>query len=106
MKLARLLAVPCDLWLGMIDTLPGPLGRRLRYGYWRRRLRHLGRNVRIDPGAHFHHPERISIADNAFIDRHAIVLAGVDTGDREMIDRRPNRPLDIEPGCVSIGINV
>jgi acetyltransferase-like isoleucine patch superfamily enzyme len=106
MRLARLLRIPGDLWLACIDGLHGPLGERLRRGFWRHRLRHLGRNVRIEPGAHFHNPQFISIADNAFIDRDVIIIAGPGGAGRERIRRTPGRELDCEPGVVEIGRNV
>jgi len=106
MMLSRLLTMPGDLWLGFISQWPGPLGQRLRHRYWRKRMRHLGRNVRIDPGAYFQNPHCISIGDNAFIDRNVIILAGTGDQARELIRRSPGRPVDCEPGSVSIGANV
>jgi len=72
-----------DLWLGAIQNLPGPLGFRLRYGYWKKHLKHLGKGTRIDAGVYFQNPQLISIADNCWVDRGVIILAGIDKSNRQ-----------------------
>lgn len=84
--LARLRKIPSllsDVWLGAIQNLPGPLGLRLRYGYWKKRLKRLGKNTKIDTAVYFQNPQFISIADNCWIDRGVIILAGIDNSNRK-----------------------
>jgi len=85
-----------------ISYLPGTAGVVLRYRYWRKRLRYLGKNVKIDVGVYFQNPEYISIGDNSWIDRGVIILAGPDKSKRE---RRyiPNPHFRLEKGEVYIG---
>ena len=60
-------------WL-LIDV-PGGLGQRLRYRYWRTRFSVCGKNVRIDEGVIFHNPEKIEIGDNVWIMAYAVITA-------------------------------
>lgn len=62
---------------------PGNLGYTLRYRYWKKRLKFLGKNVRIDVGVHFQKAEYVSIDDNSWIDRNVLILAGPDNSKRE-----------------------
>lgn len=87
-----------------ITYLPGAQGHTLRYRYWKKRLKHLGENVIIDPGVYFQNPGFLSIGDNSWIDRNVMILAGMDTSDREKILRGSDAR--VEPGHVHIGINV
>lgn len=93
-----------DVWLGFIQNLPGPTGMRLRYAFWKRRLKFLGTNVRIDPGVYFQNPEMISIGDGSWIDRGVIMLAGIDRSDRRkrVLECRRSAP----SGEIVIGRNV
>ena len=52
----------------IIRDIPGPLGILIRRGYYKIRLRHLGRGVIIDTGVLFIGAKDISIADYAWID--------------------------------------
>jgi acetyltransferase-like isoleucine patch superfamily enzyme len=59
-----------------ISFLPGAIGFKLRYRFWKNRLKFLGKNVKIDVGVYFQNPQFISIDDNCWIDRNVIILAG------------------------------
>ncbi len=72
-------------YLAFVQSLPGPAGFRLRYNYYKRRLKHLGDDVRIDVHVHIERPEFVSIHDHCAIDRGAIILAGPDSTRREKI---------------------
>jgi len=85
--------------------LPGPVGNRLRYLYYKSRLRHLGRNVIIDVGVYIQNPEFVSIDDNTWIDRYVILLAGPPRGKRETL-LRVNKNFTLKPGELFIGKNV
>src|SRR5688572_21057854 len=102
--LSRLLAVPGDLYLGIITYLPGSAGVVLRRAFWRRRLRYMGKRVRIDVGVYLQNPAYISIDDNCWIDRNVMIMAGPDESPREKIVRA-NERFTGEPGTVHIGKN-
>ncbi|MBZ0167681.1 MAG: hypothetical protein K8I00_12815 [Candidatus Omnitrophica bacterium] len=64
---------------GFISQLPGSpffMGVYLRGIYWRRKLKHLGKNVVIEEGVKITSPEYIEIHDNTMIDKGAILQAG------------------------------
>jgi len=100
-----ILNLPIDVWLMLITYLPGPVGNKLRYLLWRKRLKYLGKNVRIDTGVYFQNPKFISIDDNCWIDRNVMILAGLDNSKREKIVLK-NREFKVEPGVVFIGKNI
>ncbi|MFH1532766.1 MAG: hypothetical protein ABIK09_18745 [Pseudomonadota bacterium] len=101
----HLLSLPADLLFLHVTHLPGEMGRIVRRRFWGKRLKHLGRNVRIEPGVFFANPENISIDDDAWIDRNVQVLAGPDRSDRP---RREigNDQFRLERGHVHIGRRV
>jgi acetyltransferase-like isoleucine patch superfamily enzyme len=105
-KLLKILArIPCDVTWMLISNYPGELGVLFRYWYMKRHLKFLGKNVVIDTGVYFQNPEFISIGDNCWIDKHVIILAGLDSSDREKIKLKNNN-YPGEPGEVFIGENV
>lgn len=59
-----------------VTNVPGPLGRALRYRYWRGRVKSMGRGVKIDVGVRILNPEWVTIGDNTWIDSFVILLAG------------------------------
>jgi len=89
----------------IITYLPGSLGYKLRYMFWKKRLGLLGINVVIEPGAHFHNPQYIEIDDNCWIDRDVIIMAGPDNSTREKVVRQ-NNSYPGKPGTVFIGKDV
>lgn len=103
--LKLLMKLPLDIWLMMISHFPGEVGYILRYKFWKKRLRYLGKNVRIDTGVYFQNPEYIHIDDNCWIDKNVRILAGLDTSSREKVIIR-NREYKGEPGVVFIGKNI
>jgi len=100
----KLLSAVADIWLGMIQNMPGPVGYRLRYRYWRGRLKHLGPGTRINCGVYFQSPRWISIGTNCWIDRGVMILAGPDETSRH---RRTIQVRSLaRKGEVQIGDNV
>ena len=99
------LSLPGHLWALLVSYLPGNLGLRLRYRYWKKRLRSLGKGVRFDTGIHIQRPDYVEIDANAWIDRNVVILAGPDSSSREKIIRK-NADYRGEPGVVHIGRNV
>ena len=102
-RLKLLFCFPAALWAMLVTYLPGAVGNAIRYRYWQRRLKHLGRATILDTGVHFTNPGYISIGASCWIDKNVIILAGVDNKyDREKVTRGA---LDFpgEPGVVYIG---
>lgn len=89
----------------LVTYWPGSLGFRMRYFYYKRRLKFLGRNVKIDTGVFFQNPQFISISENCWIDKNVVMLAGLDNSSREKIVKTNNKYPGL-PGEVFIGKNV
>jgi acetyltransferase-like isoleucine patch superfamily enzyme len=60
-------------WL--VRGIPGGLGQRIRYAYYRLRLGRCGRNVRIDEWVIFQNLENIEIGDDVWIFSHSVLTA-------------------------------
>jgi acetyltransferase-like isoleucine patch superfamily enzyme len=58
----------------LIRNIDGAEGERLRYKYYRTRVRGMGKNVRIDTGVFLYGAEYISIGDNTHIDKNCIIV--------------------------------
>ncbi|QTA83262.1 Hexapeptide repeat-containing protein [Desulfonema limicola] len=103
-KIKILVKFPLDVWLLFITYLPGSVGFKLRYRYWKKQLKYIGKNVRIDQCVYFQNPQFISLDDNCWIDRGVIILAGADKSQRA---RRyiKNNLFPFEKGMVYIGKN-
>ena len=71
-----LLGLPSDAWQAFVTALPGPVGFTLRREFWRSRLRRMGQNVLIGIGVEFVCPEYVELADNCWIDRNSLIVAG------------------------------
>ena len=104
-QIRQLITIPKAILLALITNLPGEIGRRLRYRYWKKRLRYLGRDVLIDVGVYFQRPEYISIGDNSWLDRHVIILAGPSKANRAKKEIS-NLSFQYEVGEVVIGSQV
>lgn len=100
-----ILHFPVDVWKMFISYLPGAIGFKFRYRFWRKRLKFLGKNVKIDVGVYFQNPQFISIGENCWIDKNVVVLAGLDNSSREKIIKK-NEKYPGLPGEVFIGENV
>src|SRR3990172_8876498 len=88
-----------------LTMLPGALGKRLRYVYWKLRVKQMGKNVFIDIGVQFVNPEYMTIKDNVWIDKYVILLAGPPQEQRKGI-RKENPSFDLQEGELYIGENV
>ncbi len=100
-----MLKLPPGVWQMIVADFPGTAGFSLRYNFWKKRLRNLGVNVKIDTGVYFQNPDYISIDDNCWIDKNTVVLAGPDNSSREKILKK-NDGFKGDPGVVRIGKNV
>lgn len=77
-------AVPSMLEL-LVRYVPGPIGYKLRYYYFKPLLKHLGENVLIDVGVTLAGAKNISIGDYTWIDAYArleAVLGEISIGKR------------------------
>jgi len=89
-----------------ITYTPGPLGRKLRYLYYRKRFKRCGKNVIIEQGVTIHNPGCISVGDNVWIDKYSILMAGQVDLKNEICRRRENKYFAGEPGELIIGNRV
>lgn len=76
MKGKLILETSKALILSPILTMVGAVGNKLRYAYYKNKLKHLGNNVILDVGVQLLNPEFISIGDNTWIDKYVILIAG------------------------------
>lgn len=89
----------------LVVYLPGSTGDHLRARHYRRRLRHLGVNVRIDVGVIIENPEFVTIGDNCWIDRYVLILAGPPREGLRKLARRPNERFHHSEGELVVGKN-
>ncbi len=89
-----------------IFYLPGPLGYKLRYNYYRKKMKYLGENVKIDVGVSIINPEYISIGSNTWIDKHVILLAGKPIVGERKIYRKTNNDYTGEEGELIIANDI
>lgn len=61
---------------GLIRNIGGVIGIKIRYYYYKKRLGGCGKKVVIDIGVVFQSPKDIFIADNVWIDKYVLILAG------------------------------
>lgn len=90
---------------GTLSFIAGRIGRKLRYAYYKNRLRSLGRNVVIDVGVRFINPEHISIGDNCWIDSLVSIIAGAPILLGRQVYRKPNPDYRYSEGEVVIAEN-
>ena len=90
----------------VIRNWPGQVGKVLRRCYYRRRFKHLGRNVTIEPGVRFFGRPYISIDDDTHIDYDCFIVAGPIGDIPAEMRRLPNRRFCLSEGEVSIGKGV
>jgi acetyltransferase-like isoleucine patch superfamily enzyme len=91
-------------WL--ISDIPGSLGSYIRLKYWRLRLHHIGRNVRIGVGVRIYAPKWVSIGDNCYIDDYVVIAAGPLKEMGQLIYHKPNNHFHFEAGSIVIGSRV
>ena len=87
-----------------VTWFPGPIGDRLRYGYYRKRLKKLGKGVRICEGVEIQSPEFVSVGDNTWIDRNVIIIAGPLREGNRVIKRKLNNNFQGFEGHLYIGV--
>jgi acetyltransferase-like isoleucine patch superfamily enzyme len=95
------------IFLALLRQLDGEIGERARYRYYKRRLRSMGRSVRIDTGVFLYGLEYISIGDNTHIDKNCIIIGSSSSLDlsSRIVKRRVLESGKVESGEVKIGKN-
>ena len=64
-----------SLFEGLIRNIPGAIGFKIRYFYYKLVCKKIGKNVLIDVGVIFSGPANISIDDYTWIDSYCIINA-------------------------------
>lgn len=95
-----------ELILFPIFYVPGFFGEKLRYNYYRKKMKYLGENVKIDVGVSIINPEYISIGSNTWIDKHVILLAGKPMVGERKIYRKSNKNYTGEEGELIIANDI
>jgi acetyltransferase-like isoleucine patch superfamily enzyme len=88
-----------------ITYFPGPLGRLMRFYYWKCRMRYVGKRVTFGIGIQISNPEYISIGDNTWIDDYVVLLAGPPGQSSSKIFRKVNSYYTGEEGYLYVGAN-
>ncbi len=94
-----------ELHRSAIRWLDGETGQKLRYKYYKKRLKHLGENVIIDTGVFIEGVQYISIGDNTHIDKNCILVGSpsdLDLSHRILVERS-NEDFKREKGSITIG---
>jgi len=87
----------------LITYAPGILGHRLRYRYYKRKLKYLGKGALIDFGVYIIKPHLISIGDNTHIDRWVTLAAGKAVEGKRKFYHKTNQKFNHEKGEIYIG---
>lgn len=90
----------------LVSPIPGRMGRLLRYIYYGRRLKHLGKKVNFGVGVRIYGPEWVHIGDYCWIDDYAIILAGPINETQRFVYRKSNPLFVFQEGEVAIGDRV
>jgi len=85
----------------LIRNIGGPVGRKIRYAYYSRRLGSCGRNVIIDTGVIFENPKSIFLGDNVWLDHYTLLIGGSVT-DKGNIQFKPNTNYDRQIGEIHL----
>ncbi len=92
------------LFEDLIRNISGPLGRRIRYWYYKRALGSCGRHVVIDENVFLINPKYIFIEDNVWLDKQTILIAGPVTKKNNLTNKE-NAGFTGKEGCIYIGRN-
>lgn len=107
MRLVKIIHLIGDQLFGFIewvvDFFPNPIGSRLRYLYWRLRLKSLGTKVVFGVGIKIAGPRYVSIGNHCWIDDYVLITAGPPRQDGRKIKRTDNPDCEISEGEISIG---
>ncbi|WP_373032638.1 hypothetical protein [Sulfurovum sp.] len=92
---------------GLLRNISGPLGRKLRYLYYKQRFASCGDNVYIDEGVIFERPEFMYIGNNVWIDKNCLLIAGKSNSlGKENSKLKVNKNFKLSPGILHMGDNI
>ncbi|PCH99093.1 MAG: hypothetical protein COB85_00770 [Bacteroidetes bacterium] len=95
-----------SMFASLIRNMGGALGRRLRYYYYRGRMKSCGVNIRIDEGVFFEGVRSISLGSNVWIDKHCVLIAGRINQDALVSSKSVGQNDEVKSGDMLIGNNV
>lgn len=90
---------------GLIRNIPGSIGRKVRYWYYRYRLGYCGKNVYIDIGVIITDPKSVFLGSNVWLDNYVLILSGAPGGNRKIF-RKLNQAYNFLEGQLHVGDNV
>lgn len=97
-------------WLHLVESLirniSGPVGRKLRFFYYKRRLKSCGHNVIIDVGVIIEGAEYIEMGDNVWVNHYSQLIAGRPSADHRIMKFKSNSKFKGESGSLYIGSGV
>ncbi len=105
MFLKSIISIPNEIYRSWIRNLDGGLGQKLRYRYYKKRLRYLGKGVKLETGIFISGAKYISIGDNTEIDKNCILVgasSNLDLSNRYLKIRK-NVNYKGERGLITIG---
>tara|TARA_X000000950_G_scaffold289399_1_gene412884 strand:+ start:1983 stop:2387 length:405 start_codon:yes stop_codon:yes gene_type:complete len=70
-----IIKIPSSLIEGLLRNIPGPVGFKLRYIFYKPILKRIGKNVLIDVGVKLSGVRNISIGDFCYIESYTLVTA-------------------------------
>lgn len=88
-----------------IRPLSGPLGKKLRYWYYKKRFASCGKNLFIETGVYFFSCTDIIIGDNCWIDKNCVLIAGYMEKPNLKIKNNVPAGKIVNPGKLVIGNN-
>ncbi len=95
-----------NLILYFIMYIPGLLGKKIRYMYYKNKFKSCGKNVNIGLGVVLNGLKSISIGNDVCIDDYAHISAGKIEGFKGQIRMKKNKHFEFNDGEVVIGSNV
>lgn len=104
-SLARLSRVLWSVPEWIVQSMPGPLGNKGRYYYWKMRMKSLGKGITFGRGVRIGSPEWISIGDNTWIDDDVVLLAGPPSDSQRFTAFKKNESFSKSTGELWIGKN-
>jgi acetyltransferase-like isoleucine patch superfamily enzyme len=72
---------------GLIRNIGGPLGYKIRYWYYKKRLGKCGKGVRISEGVIITSPKDVYLDDNVWIDKYVVILTGKPSKSRNYLKK-------------------
>lgn len=105
MYLHSIFSIFAEIYRSWIRNLDGALGQRLRYQYYKKKLRYLGKGVKFETGVFITGAEYISIGDDTEIDKNCILVAASPDLDlsKRYVKTRENPNYDGKRGALNIG---